>query len=244
MANTRSQRARSTGISGGDVAKLKLKWAFGFPGVTTSFGTPTVVGGRVYIGSADGITYSLNASTAASTGHMRPMLVLGPALLSPQTAPSLTSATCMREFMRLTHRMECVCGRRTLMMTRGLLSPELQSWWTIDFTCRSRGPGKRRLPLIPNHFGSNTTRAAERRQRCQCARLKETGQSTVDDRGAQKYCASRSPTATRLPCWSARFNRAGVLRRRCACSSRRNFPLDCAPTPTHATRRTRATDSG
>ena len=43
--------------------KLKLKWAFGFPGVTTAFGTPTVYGGRLFVGSADGTVYSLNAQT-------------------------------------------------------------------------------------------------------------------------------------------------------------------------------------
>src|SRR6266702_5299494 len=42
MANSRFQPGASAGIAGVDVAKLKLKWAFGFPGVTTSFGTPTV----------------------------------------------------------------------------------------------------------------------------------------------------------------------------------------------------------
>ena len=46
-----------------DVPKLKLKWAFGFPGVTTAFGTPTVYGGRLFVGSADGTVYSLNAQT-------------------------------------------------------------------------------------------------------------------------------------------------------------------------------------
>jgi polyvinyl alcohol dehydrogenase (cytochrome) len=42
---------------------LKLKWAFGFPGVTTAFGTPTLSGGRIFIGAADGTIYSLDASS-------------------------------------------------------------------------------------------------------------------------------------------------------------------------------------
>jgi polyvinyl alcohol dehydrogenase (cytochrome) len=63
MENSRFEPAKFSGITGADVAKLKLKWAFGFPGVTTSFGTPTVVGGRLYIGSADGTVYALDAST-------------------------------------------------------------------------------------------------------------------------------------------------------------------------------------
>jgi polyvinyl alcohol dehydrogenase (cytochrome) len=42
------------------VPKLKLKWAFGYPGVTTAFGSPTIVGGTLYVGSADGAVYSLD----------------------------------------------------------------------------------------------------------------------------------------------------------------------------------------
>src|SRR5439155_1235247 len=60
IENSRFQPAKSAGITAADVPRLKLKWAFGFPGVTTSFGTPTVVGERLYIGSADGTVYALN----------------------------------------------------------------------------------------------------------------------------------------------------------------------------------------
>jgi polyvinyl alcohol dehydrogenase (cytochrome) len=61
--NSRFQNAKAAGLSAADVPKLKLKWAFGYPGVTTSFGTPTVYGGRVFVGAADGTVFSLNAST-------------------------------------------------------------------------------------------------------------------------------------------------------------------------------------
>jgi polyvinyl alcohol dehydrogenase (cytochrome) len=59
--NSRFQPAKEAGLTGKDVPRLKLKWAFGFPGVTTAFGTPTVFGGRVIVGSQDGTVYSLNA---------------------------------------------------------------------------------------------------------------------------------------------------------------------------------------
>src|SRR5438874_646067 len=62
-SNSRFQTAEAAGITGKDVPKLKLKWAFGFPGATTAFGTPTVYGGRVFVGSADGAVYSLNAQS-------------------------------------------------------------------------------------------------------------------------------------------------------------------------------------
>lgn len=63
LVNSRYQSAEAAGLSADTVPKLKLKWAFGFPGVTTSFGTPTVYGGRVMMGSADGNVYSLDAKT-------------------------------------------------------------------------------------------------------------------------------------------------------------------------------------
>jgi len=62
-SNSRYQNAKAAGISAADVPKLKLKWAFGYPGVTTSFGTPTLFGGRVFVGAADGTVFSLNAQT-------------------------------------------------------------------------------------------------------------------------------------------------------------------------------------
>lgn len=62
-ANSRYQSAEAAGLTPDTVPKLRLKWAFGFPGVTTSFGTPTVYGGRVMTGSADGNVYSLDAKT-------------------------------------------------------------------------------------------------------------------------------------------------------------------------------------
>jgi polyvinyl alcohol dehydrogenase (cytochrome) len=45
------------------VPQLKLKWAFGFPGVDQTNGQPTIAGGRVFIGVDTGAVYSLDAST-------------------------------------------------------------------------------------------------------------------------------------------------------------------------------------
>ena len=51
------------GLAAADVPKLKVKWAFGFPGDTSSQAQPTVVGGRVFVGSVGGTLYSLDASS-------------------------------------------------------------------------------------------------------------------------------------------------------------------------------------
>ena len=54
------------GLAAADVPRLKLKWAFGFPGATFAFAQPTVIGGRVFIGSQAGKVYSLDASTGCA----------------------------------------------------------------------------------------------------------------------------------------------------------------------------------
>jgi len=60
-ANTRFQPAQQAGLTRQATQKLKRKWAFGFPAVTTAFGVPTVFDGKVFVGAADGSIYSLDA---------------------------------------------------------------------------------------------------------------------------------------------------------------------------------------
>jgi polyvinyl alcohol dehydrogenase (cytochrome) len=62
-ANTRFQTMQRAGLTRQTTPKLKLKWAFGFAGLTTAFGTPSVVDGKLFVGAADGTVYSLDAST-------------------------------------------------------------------------------------------------------------------------------------------------------------------------------------
>jgi polyvinyl alcohol dehydrogenase (cytochrome) len=62
-SNTRFQTAAMAGLTAAEVPRLKLKWAFGFPGELTANGHPTYVGGRVFVGSPGGKVYSLNAAT-------------------------------------------------------------------------------------------------------------------------------------------------------------------------------------
>jgi polyvinyl alcohol dehydrogenase (cytochrome) len=63
VKNMRFQPAQAAGISADDVPKLKLKWAFGFPGAISASAQPVVVNGRVYVGSWTGDVYSLDAKT-------------------------------------------------------------------------------------------------------------------------------------------------------------------------------------
>jgi polyvinyl alcohol dehydrogenase (cytochrome) len=61
--NARFQPTAVAGLDAESVPSLKLKWAFGFPGGTSAYGQPTVVGGRVFVGTDTGYIYSLDAST-------------------------------------------------------------------------------------------------------------------------------------------------------------------------------------
>ncbi len=61
LVNSRMQLPKDGGLRAEDVPKLKVKWAFGIPNVTSMFGQPTAVGGRLFFGSARGTVYSLDA---------------------------------------------------------------------------------------------------------------------------------------------------------------------------------------
>ncbi len=62
-ANTRFQGAAGAGLTASDVPKLKVKWAFGYPTGLSAFGQPSIVSGRVFVGSDIGFVYSLDADT-------------------------------------------------------------------------------------------------------------------------------------------------------------------------------------
>ncbi len=61
--NARFQPAKAAGLTAAQVPQLKLKWAFGFPGVDQTYGQPTVAGGRIFIGVDSGAVYSIDAAT-------------------------------------------------------------------------------------------------------------------------------------------------------------------------------------
>jgi polyvinyl alcohol dehydrogenase (cytochrome) len=62
-SNTRFQTSAMAGLTADQVPRLKLKWAFGFPGELNANGHPTYAGGRVFVGSPGGKVYSLDATT-------------------------------------------------------------------------------------------------------------------------------------------------------------------------------------
>ena len=63
LSNNRFQDVSASGLAGSEVPRLKLKWAFGFPGDLIAFAQPTIISGRVFVGSQGSRVYSLDAAT-------------------------------------------------------------------------------------------------------------------------------------------------------------------------------------
>jgi polyvinyl alcohol dehydrogenase (cytochrome) len=62
-SNSRYQTSEQAGLVAGQVRRLKLKWALGFPGDVTAFGAPTIVNGTLFVGSASGAVEAVDAKT-------------------------------------------------------------------------------------------------------------------------------------------------------------------------------------
>ena len=62
-SNTRFQSAKAARLTADQVPNLKLKWAFAFPTGLSAYGQPSVVSGRVFVGTDTGYIYSLDAKT-------------------------------------------------------------------------------------------------------------------------------------------------------------------------------------
>ena len=98
--NSRFQDSDSAGITASDVGKLKLKWAFHLGDVTVARSQPVMVGGRVFIATATGAVYALDADTGctrwgyqAGTAGIRSGVTVGEANGSPAVFFGDTSAT-------------------------------------------------------------------------------------------------------------------------------------------------------
>ncbi len=90
--NARFQTDARAGLTAEQIPKLKLKWAFGFPGATSARAQPTVAGGRVFVGSQDGTVYALDAKSGCTywaykaKASVRSAITLGPGFNNRPTA--------------------------------------------------------------------------------------------------------------------------------------------------------------
>ena len=104
------ERALSTRGAGrahrGQMPKLTLKWAFGFPTPRQRARQPTVAGGRLFVGSQSGAVYALDAKTGCTIwafqakAGVRTAIVIGPRPAGRRTLRR-TSATAARTSTRV-----------------------------------------------------------------------------------------------------------------------------------------------
>ena len=66
VTSNRFQDARQAGLAASIVPQLKLKWAFNLGNVTSVRSQPSVVAGRLFIGTQTGAEYSLDADTGCT----------------------------------------------------------------------------------------------------------------------------------------------------------------------------------
>ena len=85
LTNRRFQPTEAAGLSAEDVPQLSLRWVFGFPDVSDSGSQPTVVAGRVLVGTRNGLLYALDAATGCvhwvheAPAEVRSAVSVGPA---------------------------------------------------------------------------------------------------------------------------------------------------------------------
>lgn len=61
LRNTRFIPAAVAGLPAHEIPRLQLEWAFAYPGANRARSQPSFAGGAVYVGSADGTLYALDA---------------------------------------------------------------------------------------------------------------------------------------------------------------------------------------
>src|SRR5262245_14028041 len=83
ITNTHFQPASPAGLTADQIPRLTLRWAFGFPDTTSAWAQPTIVGGRLFVGSQNGTIYSLDAKsgcviwTFTAEGGVRASVTIG-----------------------------------------------------------------------------------------------------------------------------------------------------------------------
>ena len=63
VSNTRRIPEDVAGLAPADIPRLKLKWAFAYPGAMRARSQPTFAMGALFVGSQDGTVYALDAAT-------------------------------------------------------------------------------------------------------------------------------------------------------------------------------------
>jgi polyvinyl alcohol dehydrogenase (cytochrome) len=91
-SNTRFQPAKASQLPADRINRLKLKWAFGFPGASSVFGQPALAGGRVFLGVDTGFVYALDANSGCvhwsfhADAGVRTAVSIAPLVAAPDRA--------------------------------------------------------------------------------------------------------------------------------------------------------------
>ena len=143
--NTRYQA--QPGLSAAQLGRLRLKWAFGFAGDVNAFAPPAVLGANLFVGSAGGSIYALDARSGCirwhyqADGPVRTAMLIAPVDDAARDARSC-SAIRPGASTRSQPRPELYSGARAPTSTRPRSSRALRSRAPASSTCRSR-PGRR-----------------------------------------------------------------------------------------------------
>ena len=87
LDNRRFQPAASAGLSVDSVRDLRLRWVFGLPDAEHARGAPTVVGGRVFLGTRSGYVFALRADSGCTMWRFRAQAEVRTAILISEFDP-------------------------------------------------------------------------------------------------------------------------------------------------------------
>ena len=91
-ANTRYVDSRVSGLSAANIARLRLKWAFGVEGAIRMASQPALGGGAIYVGGQDGSVYALDQSSGCLRWQFRaPAEVRTGIVVSPWSGGDLSA---------------------------------------------------------------------------------------------------------------------------------------------------------
>ena len=147
----RFQSREMAGLSAADVPRLTLKWALGFPDASVAWSSPTVAGGRVYVGSQNGTVYALDAKTGCIhwTLQRRGRRAHGDCGRTARRRHRRARLFRRHRGQRLrasTPRPAASCGRARWTIIRSRGSPARRRCTPAVCTCRSRPTRNRKAP--------------------------------------------------------------------------------------------------
>jgi hypothetical protein len=170
----RFQSSDMARLAESDLPRLKLKWAFGFPGATRSVAQPTIVGGRVFIGSQGGKVYSLDAKSGCTYWEFDAGKGVRSAIVIGQRRDGW--AAYFGDAGASVHSTDAVTGKSfggpKSTTTPQRLSPARRRWSGRPCLCRSRHT---RRPPAPGNLtrvapsGGASSRSTRQQERC-CGR--------------------------------------------------------------------------